>query len=110
MNRSLAASVLHTFLEPYRARSCGELQGLLLAPIATEIRAPSGKRFQLLVQAAWVDRPGAALRVVAGIDDGGWQRFTPLVESFVVEPPPPPSADVRASAARAGDGDSPNAR
>jgi hypothetical protein len=88
MGTTEALSVLRAALEPYRARSHAELQELLRAPVATQIPGPSGKRYQVLIQAAWVSEPGGPLRVVGGVADSGWQRFTPLVESFVVIPEP----------------------
>ena len=103
MTSSEPEVLLHDFLEAYRARSHAELRSLLLAPVATQLRAPSGKRYQVLVQAAWTGAPGAALEIVGGIDDGGWQRFTPHVESFVAAAPPP------GAASREGDGSPPNA-
>lgn len=86
MDRAEAATVLREYLDRYRDQSHAELQRLFQAPVATEVLASSGKRYQVLVQASWEAKPGGALRVVVGVDDGGWQRFTPLVEEFTVEP------------------------
>ena len=67
-----------------------------MAPVAEEVVAPSGKRYQLLVQAGWTGEPGGALRVVGGIDDRGWQEFTPIVQAFEVAPNgPSPYAEGR---------------
>ena len=87
MNTTEATALLEAELQPFRALSHAQLCPLLRAPVATQVVAPSGGRYQVLVQAAWVDRPGGALRVVGGIDDSGWQRFTPLVASFVMDAP-----------------------
>lgn len=86
MDRTEAASLLHAYLEPYQRQSHRELQHLFLAPVADEAVAPSGKRYQVVVQAVWVHAPGGELRVVGGIDDKGWQRFAPLAETFTVRP------------------------
>ena len=90
-NNSEARSLLHDFLAPYRTQSHRALQQLLLAPVATELRAPSGKRYQVVLQAGWTDVPGRDLRVVGGISQRGWQQFTPQVESFVVVPAAAPA-------------------
>lgn len=87
MDRSEASALLHAYLEAYRARSHDELQQLLMAPVSEEITGPDGKRYQVLVQASWPGAPGGDLRVVGGIDDRGWQEFSPLVQSFTVPAP-----------------------
>lgn len=86
MDTKEAEALLHACLQAYRTRSHDELREQLMAPVADQVMGPSGKRYQLLVQAGWMDAPGGALRVVAGIDDRGWQEFTPITESFVVSP------------------------
>jgi hypothetical protein len=92
MDRAEAATVLREYLDRYRDQTHAELQQLFLAPVATEVRAASGKRYQVLVQASWVAKPGGELRVVIGVDDRGWQQFAPAVEEFTVEPEPVPAA------------------
>lgn len=86
MDRTEAEALLHACLEAYRVRSHDELRDLLMAPVAEEVVAPSGKRYQLLVQAGWTGAPGGALRVVGGIDDRGWQEFAPIIQAFEVAP------------------------
>jgi hypothetical protein len=92
MDRAEAASMLREYLDRYRAKTHAELQQLFRVPIATEVTAPSGKRYQVLVQAVWVSRPGGELRVVVGVDDRGWQRFTPLVGELTVAPEQVPAS------------------
>lgn len=88
MNAAESAALLEAQLQPYRGQTHTQLCSLLRAPVATQLAGPSGARYQLLIQAAWVDRPGGALRIVGGIDDSGWQRFQPLTASFVVAATP----------------------
>ena len=78
-------SILADRLARYRTRSHEELTELLLAPVA-EIMGSSGKRYQMIVQASWTGSPGGDLRVVAGVDDKGWQLFDPVTDSFVSQP------------------------
>ena len=80
------ASILADRLAQYQTRSHDELTQLLLAPVAEEIRGESGKRYQMMVQASWTGTPGGELRVVAGLDDKGWQLFNPITDSFVSRP------------------------
>lgn len=84
MDTAEATTLLEQQVQPFRAQSHGDLQRLLLAPVATEVVGPSGRRYQVLIQAAWVKTPGETLRIVAGIDDSGWQRFRPLTAAFEV--------------------------
>lgn len=77
------ASILADRLAHYRTRTHDELTELLLAPVAEEIAGASGKRYQVIVQASWTGAPGGDLRVVAGVDDKGWQLFDPITDSFV---------------------------
>jgi hypothetical protein len=86
MQTGEGASILADRLAGYRARPHDELTGLLLAPIAEEIKGPSGKRYQMIVQASWTGTPGGELRVIAGVDDRGWQLFNPLTDSFLSRP------------------------
>ena len=46
--------------------------------------AESGVRYQVEVQAFWDDpRHPGNLRVIIGIDDGGWRAFRPLSADFI---------------------------
>lgn len=80
------AAILADRLAHYRTRTHDELTELLLAPVAEEIAGHSGKRYQMIVQASWTGSPGGDLRVVAGVDDKGWQLFAPITDSFVSRP------------------------
>ena len=86
MNNGEGASILADRLAAYRMQSHDQLTGLLLAPVADEVVGPSGRRYQMIVQASWTGAPGGELRVVAGVDDRGWQLFNPLTDSFVSRP------------------------
>lgn len=86
MNNGEGSSILANRLASYRAQSHEQLTGLLLAPVADEVTGPSGKRYQFIAQASWTGSPGGELRVVAGVDDRGWQLFNPITDSFVSRP------------------------
>lgn len=86
MKSGEGASILADRLAGYRAKSHGELTGLLLAPVADEVTGSSGKRYQMILQASWTGTPGGELKVVGGVDDRGWQLFNPLTASFLSQP------------------------
>ncbi len=86
MSNGEVASILADRLAHYRTRRHDEPTGLLLAPVAEEVTGTSGKRYQMIVQASWTGSPGGDLRVVAGVDDKGWQLFNPITDSFVARP------------------------
>jgi hypothetical protein len=41
---------------------------------------------QVEAEAVWDSGKDGPLRVLALIDDGGWRRFAPMSESFIVAP------------------------
>jgi hypothetical protein len=86
MQNTEAESVLAAYLANYRKRSHKQLAGLLQAPVADQVAGLSGRRYQVVVQASWTGAPGGELRVVGGVDHGGWQRFNPIIESFLSKP------------------------
>ena len=47
---------------------------------------PSGASYQVDIQVRWDDEPNGDIRVLAGIDDGGWRAFAPLTEDFILGP------------------------
>jgi hypothetical protein len=86
MHKTETESVLAEYLANYRKQSHKQLMGLLRAPVTDQVAGPSGKRYQVMVQASWTGAPGEELRVVGGADHGGWQRFDPITESFLSQP------------------------
>ncbi|MEK6334070.1 MAG: hypothetical protein AABM67_03915 [Acidobacteriota bacterium] len=51
-----------------------------------ECTGPSGKVYQLEVQAYWDDELRRELRVTGCIDDMGWSAFYPMCDSFIMRP------------------------
>jgi hypothetical protein len=87
MDKIEAKSVLQIELEKYRQRSSDSLLKLLDDLDAFSVRGPSGALYQLEVQAMWDDKPGGLLRIMAGIDDGGFfSSFSPLMDGFILSP------------------------
>jgi hypothetical protein len=48
------------------------------------VKGPSGKTYQLEIQAVWDDPKKENLRVMGAIDDGGFRVFFPLTDDFII--------------------------
>jgi len=79
-----AREILRRHLETYRSRSYAQLTELIGEPHACELSAPSGKSYQVEVEALWDNQPDGNVRVMGSIDDGGWRAFVPLTQSFIM--------------------------
>lgn len=86
MDRDEAKTILARAFAGYRKRSYDELLCLLEAPETKEVKAPSGNIYQLEFQAVWDDRYKKNLRIIGGIDDGGFRAFVPLTRDFILTP------------------------
>ncbi len=87
MNNDEARRIVRQELTNYRNRSYAELARLVGKPIPTLVlRGASETEYQVEVQVQWDDQPQGAIRVIGGIDDGGWRAFSPLCEDFIVRP------------------------
>ena len=51
-----------------------------------EIQGASGVDYQLEIQYFWDSKPGATIRVIGSIDDGGIRAFFPVTNSFLIHP------------------------
>jgi len=86
MDKREAKELLDSELGKYRTRPYEELLPLRGEPDVYSFVGPSGKRYQVEVQAFWDSgRPGN-LRVMASIDDGGLSAFRPLCKDFIIAP------------------------
>ena len=86
MNKEEAIGVLNTSLSKYRAKSYNELQYLLNEQDTLEVKAESGAKYQLEIQAVWDDKKDGNLRVMCSIDDGGLRAFKPISNDFIITP------------------------
>ena len=89
MDRDEAARILKEHLDRITAAGYAALADRIGELLVEEIAGPSGKIYQTEVQIAWDHRPGEAIRVLGGIDDGGWSAFRPLADSRLLEAPTP---------------------
>ncbi len=73
-------------LEKYQNMNYSDLKLLIDKPITSEITAQSTKLYQLEVQVMWDDKPKGNIRVITSIDDMSWYAFSPMSESFIMQP------------------------
>ena len=61
---------------------------LTAVPGVSEVASIGGfvKQYQVEVEAFWDGKPGANIRVLISIDDGGWRAYCPVCESFMIAP------------------------
>lgn len=80
MDKENAKNILAKELAKYRSYSYSSL----VEKIGTVDTFEVGDSYQLEIEFRWDDRPDGDIRVVAGIDDGGWRAFLPITESFIM--------------------------
>jgi hypothetical protein len=86
VNSAEARAIILDALANYRQRSFEELVGLIgTDSFKSEIRR-GAVTYQVEIEMVWDNEPGAAVRVLGSIDDGGWRAFMPLCESFIKAP------------------------
>ena len=84
MDNQEAKAMLTTKLAEYRKLSYANLVAKIGDNDCLEVSSPTGVEYQIEVQFMWDGKPGGDVRVMAGIDDGGWRAFMPLCDSFIV--------------------------
>ena len=83
MDTQEAKSLLTEELAKYRARSYADLVAIIGEAERAQVTGPSGKWYQVEVNALWDARVGGDVRVVASIDDGGLRAIVPLSDDFI---------------------------
>jgi hypothetical protein len=86
MDKEKARAVLAEALRPYRAKSYAALRDLIGQVDVYQIANPDGSDFQIEIEAFWGDKPDGDIRVMGGVDDGGWRAFLPLIDDFIMAP------------------------
>lgn len=86
MDKERARAVLAEALQPYRAKSHAALRDLIGQTDVFQIANPDGSDFQIEIEAFWDGKPDGDIRVMGGVDDGGWSAFSPLSDDFVMAP------------------------
>jgi len=86
MDKAEARGLLEEQIERLRKLSYGDLRERLNGQETFELRGPSGKTYQVEVQAFWEGSRDQNLRLMVSIDDGGWRAFAPLSSDFIIAP------------------------
>ena len=86
MDKGEAQGLLGEQIGRLRKLSYEDLRERLDQPETFELPGPSGKTYQLEVQAFWDGPRDQNLRVMVSIDDGGWRAFAPLSSDFIIAP------------------------
>jgi len=84
MDNQEAKTLLTKKLAEYRHLSHADLVAKIDDIDCFEISGPTGVEYQIEIQIFWDDKPDGDLRVIGGIDDGGWRAFMPVCEDFIV--------------------------
>ena len=96
MDKAEARSELAEALVPYERQSYAEIARRVGSPPDFfERRGASGALYQIEVECIWDAAPAGAIRVIGGIDDGGWSAFMPLMDGFLVQPESPSQSSAR---------------
>ncbi len=83
MDCTEALELFERELGSFREKSHAELaQRTAGGLLAYERSGPGGTTYQIEIHFVWDASPGADIRVMASIDDGGWRAFAPLTRSF----------------------------
>ena len=87
MKKSEYKSLLRPIVEKYRQEPWEYWRDRIgTEPIVFEGKTDEGKEYQVEVESFWDDKAEANIRVLIGIDDGGWRAYCPVCESFIVAP------------------------
>jgi len=86
MDKQEARQLLAKELSGWRSHSYDQLVSCLDQIVTKEVGGESGAAYQIEIQVFWDAQPGGNLRVVGGIDDGGWSAFKPLNDDFIMTP------------------------
>ncbi len=86
MDNAAAKAILRSHLQSYRDRAYTELVALVGDVQVAQLVGAGGVEYQIEVEVMWDGRAGGNIRVLGGIDDGGWRAFAPLCDSFIMTP------------------------
>jgi hypothetical protein len=86
MDNREASLLLTAALARYRGLTYSDLRPRIGEVICDEVAGASGTKYQIEINFDWDDRPSGDIRVMGGIDDGGWSAFLPLCDSFIMAP------------------------
>jgi len=86
VDRDEAAGLLRREMTCYTLRSRFDLARLIGQTEAYAVEGASSVSYQVEVNGYWDDEPGGTIRVIAGIDDGGFRSsFNPVTDGFLMD-------------------------
>lgn len=86
MDKKEAKYLLQKTIEQFMQCSYKELQASMGNTHTFQVDGESGVQYQIEIEVFWDGKIGQDIRVAGAIDDGGWQAFLPLSDSFIVRP------------------------
>jgi len=87
MDKKEAKEIIANELKPYRDKPYYELSQMVGAnPIVYEVSGSKGTTYQIEIEVFWDGKLNENIRVVGGIDDGGWRAFLPVCDDFIKSP------------------------
>jgi hypothetical protein len=87
VNKAEAKKIIAKELEQYRIKPYSELVEMIdKESINYELTSEGGDRYQIEIEAFWDNKPNGDVRIIGGIDDGGWRAFIPVSDSFIKNP------------------------
>ena len=86
MDNQEARELLAKKLADYRRLRYADLVAKIGDIDSLEVTGPSGVDYQIEIQFTWDGKQDGDVRVMGGIDDGGWRAFAPLCDDFIMSP------------------------
>jgi hypothetical protein len=85
VDKGEARNLAEVVLASLRSESYDALVGRYLDnPERRELSGASGATYQVQIEGFWDRGTPGGLRVMVGIDDGGWRAFSPLCIDFIM--------------------------
>jgi hypothetical protein len=88
MDQKEAFQILGTYLAKYQTQEYTWLAAKVGAVEVYQVQGESNTEYQIEVEILWDDKDKRTIRVLGGIDDGGWRAFVPLCRSVLIQPEP----------------------
>ncbi len=88
MNNQIARELLNAEIVRLKRLTWAEFAAKIKDVEVKEVKGPDGKLYCIEIEIFWDDprRPGANIRILAAIDDGGIRALAPMTDSFILAP------------------------
>jgi TPR repeat protein len=81
-----AMAVLRGHMAAYRAQSHRDLAGLVNKRLTAQLRGPSDRIYEVVVEVRWDDQPLGDVHVAGTVNDQGWRACEDIYEIFTMSP------------------------